>query len=69
VLAIAVLAACHTTAAADKRANLARYAQWEVLDGARTLPVLAKLTYRDAISELRNGNTEAAEKKLYRALS
>ncbi|MEE9269301.1 MAG: tetratricopeptide repeat protein [Candidatus Krumholzibacteria bacterium] len=69
VLGIAVLAACPATVAADKRANLARYAQWEILDGARTLPVLAKLAYRDAISELRNGNTEAAEKKLHQALT
>ncbi|MFQ5512052.1 MAG: tetratricopeptide repeat protein [Candidatus Krumholzibacteriia bacterium] len=56
------------TALADRGANIARYAQTEIRDGARTLPVLARLAYREAIAELRNGNTAAAEKKLNEAV-
>ncbi|MEE9141560.1 MAG: hypothetical protein V3U59_02525, partial [Gammaproteobacteria bacterium] len=63
-LLIAVLVTGPSAVAADEKANLARYARGEILDGARTLSVLARLAYREAVAELRNGNTEAAEKKL-----
>ena len=50
-------------------ANLAAYHERQVNQGAKKLPVLARLAYRDAILELREGHTERAEEYLTQALT
>jgi tetratricopeptide (TPR) repeat protein len=48
--------------------DLAQYQRAQLSAGAKTLPVLARLAYRDALADLHEGEFEAAEKQLLQAL-
>jgi tetratricopeptide (TPR) repeat protein len=51
------------------RYQIARYRQAQLAAGAKTLPLAARLAYRDAVADLRDGDTVAAEKHLFEALT
>ncbi len=51
------------------REHLARYRRAQLAAGAKTLPLAARVSYRDAVADLRSGNAEAAEKHLFAALA
>ena len=56
-----------SSARAGTSANIARYRSARVSAGAKTLPVLARLSYKAALAELHDGEVEAAEKQLLAA--
>lgn len=65
---LGMLLTAPTTPRAGEPENLARYRDVRVSAGAKTLPVLAREAYRDAITDLGEGKIEAAEKHLLLAL-
>lgn len=67
-LCAVLLALTAADALASESENIARYRRQELRAGAKTLPVLSRLAYRDAIASLGSGNMELAEKQLLESL-
>ena len=66
--ATAISALCAAAALAGP-ADLARYQEWELHNGAVTLPVAAAVEYRYALASLEQGNREEARQHLQNALA
>ena len=56
-----------TSALGSTPANLARYKDEQLAAGAKTLPMAARVLYREALSDFRNGDLASAEKGLLEA--
>jgi len=66
---VLVLAGLSSPAAAVGSDNPGRYAHQQVIAGATTLPVPARVLYRDAVLALEKGDRASAEKSLERAIT
>lgn len=68
ILALTFLAAPAAEAGAGVSANRDLYRSGQVINGARTIPVLAQMSYRNALNALKNGDKDQAQKHLHLAL-
>ena len=68
ILTLTLLGAARVESRPDGAVNRDAYRHDQVTKGARTVPVLAQLAYRDALASLENGDRNRAEKQLRQAL-
>ena len=68
ILALTFLAASAVEAEAGVSANRDLYRSEQVINGAGKIPVLAQMSYRNALAALENGEKEQAQKHLHLAL-
>ncbi|UCH82603.1 MAG: tetratricopeptide repeat protein [Candidatus Latescibacterota bacterium] len=67
IVVVVAVAASAATAAVDD-IHRARYLEEKVSEGAVKIPVLAQVTYRDALASIDAGNGELAREQLHRSL-
>jgi tetratricopeptide (TPR) repeat protein len=68
MLVVVILASTWAEVRGDASPNRDLYRSEQVTNGARTLPVLAQIAYRNALADLENGDSESAQKQLRLAL-